>query len=159
VSLRLVVHEAAEEADSQEARPAPDIMNPNLFVYGTLISAARHPMGERMRRESRLLGAASIEGKLFSLGKYPGLVEAPGEGMRVHGEVYALNAPAASLEWLDAYEGIEPGDHANNAYKRVECIARLASGEDVAAWVYVYLRPVVASSLVPDGRWQQPRAP
>ncbi len=85
-------------------------MNPHLFVYGTLLSTAGHPMGDRLRREARLIGEASIEGQLFSLGKYPGLVEAAGSGARVHGEVYALNAPAASLAWLDAYEGIVPGD-------------------------------------------------
>ena len=128
-------------------------MNPHLFVYGTLLATARHPMGERLRREARLLGEASIEGQLFSLGKYPGLVEAAGSGARVHGEVYALNAPAASLAWLDAYEGIVPGDGGRNDYQRVERLARLASGEEIPVWVYVYRKPVAASSLVPGGRW------
>jgi gamma-glutamylcyclotransferase (GGCT)/AIG2-like uncharacterized protein YtfP len=71
----------------------------------------------------------------------------------VHGEAYALDAPAASLEWLDAYEGIVPGDGARNAYARVERRARLISGEEVPVWVYVYLKPVAASRLIPGGRW------
>ena len=128
-------------------------MNPHLFVYGTLLATARHPMGDRLQREARLLGEASIEGKLFSLGKYPGLVEAAGSGARVHGEVYALNAPAASLAWLDAYEGIVPAAGDRNDYERVEGRARLASGEEIPVWVYVYRKPVAASSLVPGGRW------
>jgi gamma-glutamylcyclotransferase (GGCT)/AIG2-like uncharacterized protein YtfP len=128
-------------------------MNPNLFVYGTLLSTAGHPNGERLQREARLLGAASLEGQLFDLGRYPGLVEAPGAGSRVHGEVYALDGPATSLEWLDAYEGIVPGNHGGNDYARVERRARLASGEDIPAWVYVYLRPVPAARLIPGGRW------
>jgi gamma-glutamylcyclotransferase (GGCT)/AIG2-like uncharacterized protein YtfP len=128
-------------------------MTPNLFVYGTLLSTAGHPNGERLQREARLLGQASIEGRLFNLGRYPGLVEAPGAGRRVHGEVYALDAPAASLQWLDAYEGIVPGAHDQNNYARLERPARLASGEEVAAWVYVYLKPVAASALIADGRW------
>ena len=128
-------------------------MNPHLFVYGTLLSAAGHPMGDRLRREARLLGEASIEGQLFSLGKYPGLIEAAGTGTRVHGEVYALNAPAASFQWLDAYEGIVLGNHEQNDYRRIEKSARLASGENVAAWVYIYCKPVAASSLIPGGRW------
>ena len=110
-------------------------------------------MGDRLQREARLLGEASTEGQLFSLGKYPGLVEAAGSGARVHGEVYALNAPAASLAWLDAYEGIVPGDGGRNDYQRVERLARLASGEEIPVWVYVYRKPVAASSLVPGGRW------
>jgi gamma-glutamylcyclotransferase (GGCT)/AIG2-like uncharacterized protein YtfP len=128
-------------------------MIPHLFVYGTLLSTARHPMGDRLRQEARLIGEASIEGQLFSLGKYPGLIEAAGSGTHVHGEVYALNAPAVSLQWLDAYEGIVPGDYEKNKYRRVERGARLASGEEVAAWVYIYCKPVAASSLIPGGRW------
>ena len=128
-------------------------MNPHLFVYGTLLSAAGHPMGDRLRREARLIGEASIEGQLFSLGKYPGLIEAAGAGMHVYGEVYALNAPAASFQWLDAYEGIVPGENEQNKYKRVERPAKLASGESVTAWVYIYCKPVAASSLIPGGRW------
>ena len=81
-------------------------MNPHLFVYGTLLSSAGHPMGARLGREARLIGEASIRAALYSLGRYPGLVEAADRGKRVHGEVYALNSPAASLAWLDAYERI-----------------------------------------------------
>ena len=63
-------------------------------------------MGARLGREARLIGEASIEGRLYSLGRYPGLVEAADRESRVHGEVFALNSPAASLAWLDAYERI-----------------------------------------------------
>jgi gamma-glutamylcyclotransferase (GGCT)/AIG2-like uncharacterized protein YtfP len=131
-------------------------MNPNLFVYGTLLSPVGHPNGERLQREARLLGQASIEGQLFNLGRYPGLIEAPVAGTRVHGEVYALDVPSAALEWLDAYEGIVPGDHAQNDYARVERPARLGTGEEIAAWVYVYLKPVAAMRLIPGGRWAPP---
>jgi gamma-glutamylcyclotransferase (GGCT)/AIG2-like uncharacterized protein YtfP len=128
-------------------------MNPHLFVYGTLLSAAGHPMGDRLRREARLIGEGSIEGQLFSLGKYPGLIEAAGAGKRVYGEVYALKAPAASLAWLDAYEGIVPGNGDRNDYSRVERLARLASGEEFGVWVYVYRKSVAPSNLIPAGRW------
>ena len=60
----------------------------------------------------------------------------------MHGEVYALNDPAGALKWLDAYEGIVPGDRDQNEYERVERPVRLASGEDVAAWVYLYRKDV-----------------
>ena len=39
-------------------------MNPHLFVYGSLMSAAAHAMGERLRREARLVGEATIQGRL-----------------------------------------------------------------------------------------------
>ena len=84
-------------------------MNSLLFVYGSLLSRVRHPMGTRLRREARLVGEATVEGRLYSLGRYPGLVEAADSPYPVYGEVYDLKTPASSLEWLDAYESIVPG--------------------------------------------------
>jgi len=68
-------------------------MNPHLFVYGTLLSSAGHPMGARLGREARLIGEASIEGRLYSLGRYPGLVDVVDRESRVHGEVFVLKEP------------------------------------------------------------------
>jgi gamma-glutamylcyclotransferase (GGCT)/AIG2-like uncharacterized protein YtfP len=128
-------------------------MNPHLFVYGTLLAAAGHPKGERLRREARLLGAASIPGNLYSLGGYPGLVEAADALGRVHGEVYALDSPATSLEWLDAYEGIVAGAYSQNDYERVERPVHLATGAAVTAWVYLYRKDTRRLQAIPDGRW------
>jgi gamma-glutamylcyclotransferase (GGCT)/AIG2-like uncharacterized protein YtfP len=131
-------------------------MNPNLFVYGTLLSGAGHPKGAQLAREARLLGAATIRGcRLFSLGRYPGLVEAAAADGLVHGEVFALNRPAASLEWLDAYEGIAPGS-AENQYERTERDVQLAAGETVKAWVYLYRKAVPAQGAIASGRWLAP---
>lgn len=128
-------------------------MNPHLFVYGTLLSTAGHPKGARLQREARLIGEASIPGRLYRIEHYPGLVECTDPQARVHGEVYALNDPASALKWLDAYEGIVPGAHDHNEYERVERPGRLASGEHVTAWVYLYRKGVARSRLIPDGRW------
>jgi gamma-glutamylcyclotransferase (GGCT)/AIG2-like uncharacterized protein YtfP len=127
-------------------------MNPNLFVYGTLLSTAGHPMGARLEREARLLGEAAIRGcRLYNLGRYPGLVAAGDADGLVHGEVFALNNPAASLKWLDDYEGIVPGS-TQNEYERVERTVRLAAGGDIQAWVYLYLgKP--RSPPIAGGRW------
>jgi len=128
-------------------------MNPHLFVYGSLLSAIGHPSGERLRSEARLVGAASMPGRLYRVGWYPGLVEAPEGDSRVHGEVYALADPAASLAWLDQYESIVPGQEASNEYVRAERAVQLASGQEVTAWVYLYQRDVTGVQLVADGRW------
>lgn len=133
-------------------RPHP--MNPHLFVYGSLLSSIGHPSGERLRREARLVGAASIPGRLYRVGWYPGLVEeaAAGSG-RVHGEVYALVDPAGSLAWLDEYESIVPGQEASNEYLRAERVVQLASDLEVTAWVYLYQWDVTGVQQVADGRW------
>ncbi len=128
-------------------------MKPYLFVYGTLLASAGHAMGARLRRQASLVGEASIQGKLFRIAHYPGLIECSDPQERVHGEVYALTAPAVALKWLDAYEGIEPGAPDRNEYERVERPVRLASGEHITAWVYLYRKDVAPFRLIPDGRW------
>jgi gamma-glutamylcyclotransferase (GGCT)/AIG2-like uncharacterized protein YtfP len=112
-------------------------------------------MGARLRREARLLGEATIGGRLYSLGRYPGLVEAAGPD-RVHGEVYDLEAPAAALEWLDGYEGIVPGKPELSPYERVERPVHLASGERLTAWVYLYRKSVRTRPEVIGGYWMPP---
>ena len=128
-------------------------MNPHLFVYGTLLSTAGHPKGARLQREAKLMGTAAIRGRLYRIKHYPGLVEGTDPNNLVHGEVYALNNPATALTWLDAYEGIQPGAHDRNEYERVERPVRLASGEQLTVWVYLYRVDVAPHRLIPGGRW------
>ena len=128
-------------------------MNPHLFVYGSLLSSIGHPSGERLRSEARLVGAASMPGRLYRVGWYPGLVEAAAGVSRVHGEVYALADPAGSLAWLDAYESMVPGEEASNEYVRAERAVQLASGQQLTAWVYLYQWDVTGVQQVADGRW------
>ena len=128
-------------------------MNPHLFVYGSLMSTAGHPMGARLQAEARLIGAATLAGRLYRVSWYPGVVESTDPEQRVHGEVYALADPVRALAWLDAYEGIAPGSRESGEYTRVERPVRLDSGEEITAWVYLYQKDVSQLPLVADGRW------
>lgn len=128
-------------------------MTSHLFVYGSLMSRAARATGNRLRREARLLGEASLPGRLYRVSWYPAAVESRVPGELVHGELYALTSPAASLKWLDVYEGIRPGHAAGGDYRRVERNVRLVQGGEVLAWVYLWQRPVAGLQRVPDGRW------
>jgi gamma-glutamylcyclotransferase (GGCT)/AIG2-like uncharacterized protein YtfP len=129
----------------------------HLFVYGTLMSAATGPLGRaerrRLQRQGESLGPATTTGRLYDLGRYPGLVASEDADHIVHGEVYALHDPAASLRWLDAYEGIVPGDRNSNDYRRSTRQVRLADGAELTAWVYLYARDPAQARLLSDGRW------
>lgn len=127
-------------------------MNPNLFVYGSLMSTAGHPMGAKLAREGRLIGPASIQGRLYRVAWYPGAVDTPNAQERVYGELYALADPLASFTWLDAYEGLSGGLHASE-YVRVERIARPLGSAELAAWVYLYQADPDPLKLIADGRW------
>lgn len=127
-----------------------------LFAYGTLLSGATGALGRaqrgRLQAQGRLVGKGSTEGRLFSLGRYPGLV-LPGEGGKVTGEVYELADAQHTFGWLDAYEGIVPGEHPHNDYERSERPVTLVSGESIVAWVYVYRQPVAPEALIASGDW------
>ncbi|HZT48772.1 MAG TPA: gamma-glutamylcyclotransferase family protein [Hyphomicrobiaceae bacterium] len=132
-------------------------MNPHLFVYGSLLSTAGHPKGARLAAEARLIGPGSIAGTLYRLSWYPGAVESGERGQRVHGEVYALDDPARSFVWLDAYEGLPPGKLESEKYVRVERPVQLAAGGETTAWVYLYKGDVRGLPRIPDGRWKTGR--
>ena len=126
-----------------------------LFVYGTLMSQETGPLGRkeraRLQREGKSLGPATIEGRLVDLGEVPGLVGPLGAADIVHGEVFALTTPAATLAWLDAFADIDATR--TTEYERLQRTVRLARGVEVAAWAYLYRRDVSAARLFPDGRW------
>jgi gamma-glutamylcyclotransferase (GGCT)/AIG2-like uncharacterized protein YtfP len=110
--------------------------------------------GERicLMQEAQPLGPATLQGRLYKLSSYPGAVETPDPDALVHGEVVKLERLEATFEWLDAYEGIAPGDP-DPEYARRICPVRLSGGTVVSAWVYLYRWPVRRGRLIPSGRW------
>jgi gamma-glutamylcyclotransferase (GGCT)/AIG2-like uncharacterized protein YtfP len=128
-----------------------------LFVYGTLMSTAPGAFGkamrERLRCEAQLVGPAAIQGRLYNLGRYPALVDSDDPADLVHGEIFALREPCKSFTWLDRYEGTAPGEHGHNEYQRVERPVRLASGEEITAWVYLYRKSIAGAPRIASGRW------
>lgn len=129
-----------------------------LFVYGTLMrSAAAAELGAEMRarlaREAEWLGPATMAGRLYNLGRYPAMKPAQSPGDTLFGEVYRLACPRSAFRWLDPYEGLRPGAAAPD-YRRCIRQARLATGERVDAWVYLYQKPVFEVRRVESGCWR-----
>lgn len=81
-------------------------------------------------RQVTFAGNARIQGQLFDLGHYPGLVFSCEPDSWVRGEVYILDHPRDTLSRLDDYEG--------NEFVRVEMDVVLDSGPSGKAWVYTY---------------------
>ncbi len=142
---------------------------PDLFVYGTLMPHTTGAFGSDMRarlaREGRSLGAASVCARLYDLGQYPGLVPSSDPGDAVHGIVMRLADPAASLPWLDAYEGLDGAQLAAahgapreggkaDEYERRLMPVRLSGGTLLSAWVYVCRLSVDPRRLIAEGRWR-----
>lgn len=74
-----------------------------LFVYGTLRSEFDNEGARTLRSQARFLRRATVPGAIYHIRDYPGFRSEPaGE---VHGEIYQLPQPAATLAELDDYEG------------------------------------------------------
>jgi gamma-glutamylcyclotransferase (GGCT)/AIG2-like uncharacterized protein YtfP len=74
-----------------------------VFVYGTLRRGGRNDI-HRYQPLPRWVTTARVPGRLYHLGRYPGLIL--GEGGWVQGEVYEVTLSV--LEQLDHLEGLLP---------------------------------------------------
>jgi gamma-glutamylcyclotransferase (GGCT)/AIG2-like uncharacterized protein YtfP len=129
----------------------------HVFVYGTLLPGLAPPVIADVVNTLRVVGPATIPGRLYHLGAYPGCVlDAAGDGV-IHGQLLELPDPAV-LERLDWYEGYAAHDDAGSLFLRTTCPATLADGRQVPAWVYVYNREVSPARRISTGRYH-PKAP
>lgn len=104
----------------------PDV----LFVYGSLRSEFDNPYAQFLRETAELLGRAAVRGSIFPIGRYPGYRNEP-HGT-VHGELWRLRDPEATLSALDEYESFD--------YQRA--IVPVIEGSVSEAWIYVYIGDV-----------------
>ena len=126
---------------------------PLLFVYGTLLSGAGHPMGRMLQRNARLVGCGSVQARLYDFGWFPGAVLSAHRRDRVFGEVYALAGGRRLIDWLDRYEMTEPQGLRGALNDRVEVDVRLATGRKMTAYMYVTVLPTARLRPVPGGDW------
>ena len=112
----------------------------------------------RLLYGTTLVGTGTVPGKLYDLGNYPAAVLSDAPGTLVHGEVYLLHDPAATLALLDQYEACTPADPAPHEYARVVTTVRLEDGRSLPAQTYLYARPVDALTPVPSGDYLEWRA-
>ena len=115
-----------------------------LFVYGTLRSAFRNPYARLLAQQAVLVGTAHLPGRLYRLGKYPGLL-APGTSKDwVAGELYRLPTAFSALLWmLDQYEG--------PTFERVLAVAHRGGRSPVKTWVYLYRQRVSEAQRIVSG--------
>ncbi|WP_311268686.1 gamma-glutamylcyclotransferase family protein [Sphingobium sp. WCS2017Hpa-17] len=126
-----------------------------LFVYGTLRAGFDGPMARWLRSAARLLGPATIGGRLYRVADYPGLV--PGPVGLVQGDLYALTDVTAILARLDEYEEIAAHHPLPHEYRRDLSVVQTTDGP-VTAWIYAYahdakgLEPIVGGDFLACAR-------
>jgi gamma-glutamylcyclotransferase (GGCT)/AIG2-like uncharacterized protein YtfP len=125
-----------------------------LFVYGTLRPVIGSPVGRWLAGVTKFVGPASIEGRLYDLGRFPGLIAAPGGG-RVVGDLLRLRNPAATFDVLDRYEGAVTARRP--LFRRVRLHVSTKRGRR-RAWMYVYARRAVPGRRIAGGDYSRASA-
>ena len=127
-------------------------MQQHLFVYGTLKRRSRHPMAQRLAQSARWVGSARISGRIYDLGRFPGLKERRSADEWVQGDVYDLGSDAERiLVEMDAYENAESPPP--TPYERALATATLAHGRALQVWVYWYRGDVREESFIALGSY------
>lgn len=117
-----------------------------LFVYGTLRRAFHNQYAQYLAANATWMGLARVAGKLYDLGRYPGLQRSTTPGEWVTGELYRLPELPDLLPTLDAYEGSD--------FERVLAVAQRADRRRVKAWVYEYCPRVSEAWRVASGDYE-----
>jgi len=117
----------------------PNLQNnkANLFVYGSLMSGISSPIATYLKSNSVFLGEAVVEGILYDLGQYPGIIPQTGCNKWVKGHVFELSDAAKMLPVLDKYEGSGATFTQPTEYVRKQ-IQVLVNKQSVSCWVYQY---------------------
>ena len=108
-----------------------------IFVYGTLRRDPSHEMFHLLAKYGRFVGDATVSGRLFDLGEYPGMVRS--DTGEVVGELYEVDQAnwGDVIERLDRYEGCSFDDPLPHEYRRELVNANLVGGVVLRAWAYV----------------------
>jgi gamma-glutamylcyclotransferase (GGCT)/AIG2-like uncharacterized protein YtfP len=113
----------------------------SLFIYGTLHPDRAPAAIAATARRLKPVGKATIRGRRYDLGEYPGVVLSDDPAEIVSGELFLLpEGPktAEVLARLDAYEDYRPNDPANSLFLRQMTTAMMEDGSRRQCWVYTY---------------------
>lgn len=123
-------------------------MPQHLFVYGTLRPQLAHGEASTLIAKLEIVGSATVHGKLYDFGAYPGVTNE--EGI-VFGDLLRLTS-TEQLSPLDAYEecnGRSP------LFTRSITTAQSCVGTSIAAWIYLFRGRTESGVLIASGDYQQ----
>lgn len=123
-----------------------------LFVYGTLMNNIQSTIADYLHQHSDFVGAGALQGKLYDLGNYPGVIYDIQVNSLVHGHVFKLHHSENMLKRLDIYEGISLLQPDKNEYRR-ELVPVEVNKEQVNCWTYLYNFSTESLKEIPDGNY------
>jgi gamma-glutamylcyclotransferase (GGCT)/AIG2-like uncharacterized protein YtfP len=109
-----------------------------LFVYGTLLSDLNSPAGSVLKTHAEYTAPASVQGRLYEIRGYPGLMLSDDAAETVFGELYLIREKRKLLSALDEYEGCSSRFPEPTEYLRKQIPVITHEGKNVQAWTYLY---------------------
>ncbi len=126
-------------------------MSEYLFIYGTLSPEIAPKEIAAAVRKLRFVGNGFVRGRLYDLGKYPGIKLEAASRTKVRGRVYRLPENRKAIESIDAFEEYYPNKPDASLYKRRLAQVELESGEKVRSWIYEYNGSASPKTLIKSG--------
>jgi gamma-glutamylcyclotransferase (GGCT)/AIG2-like uncharacterized protein YtfP len=117
-------------------------MSHPIFVYGTLHPDRAPAFIAPAVRLFRELGPATVPGRVYDLGEYPGIHLNVPHPQPIPGILFTLPEDPAILAQLDAYEGYDPDLPAGSLFLRQLTVATLPDGAPLTCWIYTYNGPL-----------------
>jgi gamma-glutamylcyclotransferase (GGCT)/AIG2-like uncharacterized protein YtfP len=103
-------------------------MSEYLFLYGTLLPGDATDESSRIVRRLKRVGSATIRGRLYDFGEYPGAVLDRTAKSSIKGELFELPNDDSALKALDDYEEFNRTDRKNSLFVRTRTVATLQGG-------------------------------
>jgi acetylornithine/N-succinyldiaminopimelate aminotransferase len=126
-------------------------MDDYLFGYGTLRPAVLpRDLVEIVEGWSRI-GRASIRGRLFDLGEYPGAILDSHAETAIIGEVFKLPDGKDLLAELDNYESFNRDDPEASLFIRTRCKVTMDNSSELECWIYVFNQEITSAKLIENG--------
>ena len=129
-----------------------------IVFYGTLMRGSRPFLGAQeniplLGEKIRFVRECQIAGRLFDIGRYPGLVETAiaRHPPQVDGELYEI-LDTQVIDWLDEYEGFYRDAPDISRYIRKSVV--LIDDADIRAWCYFYNAPIDDCEYIDSGSWR-----
>jgi len=129
------------------------IQSDYLFVYGSLRRAAS-PMHDMLAQASQYIGEGVLQGRLYEISWYPGVVESSHPEDKVIGELYQI-IDKDIWQRLDEYEACSDNFPQPHEYIRKQCWIQQANADSVKAWVYVFNHALDGHRRIHSGDYLQ----
>jgi gamma-glutamylcyclotransferase (GGCT)/AIG2-like uncharacterized protein YtfP len=131
-----------------------------IFVYGTLRNDPLHELFHLLAHDAEFIGEGYVNGCLFNLGDYPGMVLSVNSSEQVKGELYKISQIKlnTALDILDQFEGCGHFASQPCEYRRELVNVFITTDKSITAWAYVLNKSTEGLQPIDSGDYLSWRA-